>query len=54
LPTLVRSKSASPSAIQLKNWQKAIDTEEKLGIINCNVRLASSGVHTVCDNADRI
>ena len=27
-------KSTSPSAIQLKNWQKKISTEEKLDVIS--------------------
>jgi hypothetical protein len=27
-------KAASPSAIQVKNWQKTISTEEKLNVIS--------------------
>jgi hypothetical protein len=61
-----KRKSASPSAIQVKNWPKAVGTEEKLDVISqvvkgerivdtCrNVRLAHSSVHTIRDNADRI
>ena len=29
-----KHKSTSPSAIQVKNWQETISTEEKLGEIN--------------------
>jgi hypothetical protein len=29
-----KCKSTSPSAIQLKNWQKTISTEEKLDVIS--------------------
>jgi hypothetical protein len=62
----LQHKSASPSAIQVKNQRKTISTEEKLHVISrlkkgerigdiCrNVRLAHSSIHTICDNADRI
>jgi hypothetical protein len=62
----VRNKSASPSAIQVKNQQKTVNTEEKLDIIcqvekgeqivdvSRNVRFAYSRVRTIRDNADRI
>jgi hypothetical protein len=29
-----KCKSASPSAIQVKNWQKTISTEKKLDVIS--------------------
>jgi hypothetical protein len=57
-----KHKFASPTAIQVKNWQKTISTVEKLDVISrlekgerivdiChNVRL----VHTSHNNADRI
>jgi hypothetical protein len=50
----------------MKNWQKKVDTEEKLDVICLhekgeqtvdicpNVRLAHGSVHKSCDNADRI
>jgi len=59
-------KSTLPSAIQVKNWQKMINTEEKLDVISwlekgewivdiCyNVRYACSSLYTVCDSADKI
>lgn len=58
-------KSASPRAIQVKNWWKAVSIEEKWDIISqckgeqivdiChNVRFAHSSVHIICGNADRI
>ena len=62
--TCEKCKSAPPSAIQVKNWQKTIGTEEKLYVLSrlekgewivdiChNVRLAHSSVPTICDNAD--
>jgi hypothetical protein len=58
--------SASPSAAQVKNRRKTIGIEDKLAVISrlekgerfvamcCNVRLARSSVHTICDNPDRI
>ena len=61
-----KSKSTSPSAIQVKNWQKTISTEEKLDIIcqlekreqtvklRHNVRLIHSSVRTIQNSADRI
>ena len=61
-----KRKSASPSAIQVKNWRKTIGTEGKLHVISrlekgerivdicCNVILAHSSVRTTRDNADRI
>jgi hypothetical protein len=61
-----KRKSASPSAIQVKNWRLTISIEENLDIISqpekgeqivdkCrNVRLVDSSVHTICDNADRL
>jgi hypothetical protein len=61
-----KCKSASPSAIEVKNRRKTISIEEKLDAISqlekgerivdiCrNVRLADSSIHTICDNADRI
>jgi hypothetical protein len=61
-----KRKSASPTAIKVKNQQKTIGIEEKLHVISqlenseqivdiChNVRLTHSSVHTIRDNADRI
>jgi hypothetical protein len=61
-----KRKSASPSAIQVKNRRKAINVEQKLHIISrpekgerivdmCHdVIIAHSSVHTVRDNVDRI
>jgi hypothetical protein len=61
-----KGKSASPSAVQMKNQRKTIGIEEKLHIISRlekgeqivdirrNVRFARSSVHTIRDNADRI
>jgi IS30 family transposase len=61
-----KRKSASPSAVQVKNCRKTIGIEEKLHVISrlekgewivdicCNVRLTHSSVHTIHDNADRI
>ena len=61
-----KCKSTSPSAIQVKNWQKTIGVEEKLDVITqlekveqiadrCRgVILAHSSVHTIHDNADGI
>ena len=57
-----KCKSISPSAIQVKNRNKTIRTEEKLDIISqmekgektvdlChNVGHTHSSVHTICDN----
>jgi hypothetical protein len=61
-----KCNSTSPSAIQVKNWWKTVNTEEKLNVINqlkkdeqiadlCrNVRSARIGVCTIHDTADRI
>jgi hypothetical protein len=61
-----KCKSASPSAIQVKNQRKTIGIEEKFDVISrleksegivdiChNVRLAYSSVYTIHDNAGRI
>ena len=58
-----RCKSTSQSAIQVKNWQRIISTEEKLYIYMltwkkltncCNVWFVHSSVHTILDNVDRI
>jgi IS30 family transposase len=61
-----KRKSASPSAIQVKNCRKTISIEEKLDIISRlekgewivdiyrNVTLAHSSIHTIRENADRI
>jgi len=59
-------KSTLLSAMQVKNWQKAIGVEEQSDVINWlqegerivdiyhNVRLAHSSVCMIHDNADRI
>jgi len=61
-----KCKSLSSSAIQVKNGDTTIRTEEKLDIISqmvkgeqtvdlChNVGHTHSSVHTICDNAERI
>jgi hypothetical protein len=61
-----KCKSASPSAIKVKNRRKTIGIEEKLHVISrrekceqnvdlCrNVRLTHSGVRTIRYNANRI
>jgi hypothetical protein len=61
-----KCKSASRSAIQVKNRRKTINVEDKLHVISRlekgerivdvfhNVKLAHSSVHTIRDNADRI
>jgi hypothetical protein len=61
-----KRKSASPSAIEVKNQPKTIGIEEKLSItmlcekgeqivnICCNVTLAHGIVRKIHDNADRI
>jgi hypothetical protein len=61
-----KHKSASPCAMQVKNWWKTISIEEKLDLISrlekgewifdiChNVRCADISIHTSCGNADRI
>jgi hypothetical protein len=61
-----KHKSTSPSAIQVKNWQKTISIEEKLDVISrsdkgegivdifCNVRLSHISIHMIHNNADRI
>jgi hypothetical protein len=61
-----KCKSASPSAIQVKNQRRIIDIEEKLHVVMqhekgerigdlChNVRSAHSSVHTIRDNTNRI
>jgi len=59
--------STSPSAVQMKNWQKTITTEDKLDVISWLVkkinklltyaimlRLAHGSVCTIHYNADRI
>jgi hypothetical protein len=59
-----KRKSASPSALQVKNQRKTIGIEEKLQVISqpekgkliadiCrNVRVAHSSIHTIRGNAD--
>jgi hypothetical protein len=61
-----KCKSTSPSALQVKNWQKTIGIEYKADIISqlekgernvdiChNVRTTHSNVCAIRDNADRI
>jgi IS30 family transposase len=61
-----KRKSTSPSAIQVKHWQKTVSIEELLKAISwlekgewivdtChNVRIVHSCTHTIHDNADRI
>jgi hypothetical protein len=61
-----KCKSASPSAIQVKNRRNTVDIEAKLHVISrlekgerildicCNVRLTHGSVHTIRNNADRI
>jgi hypothetical protein len=61
-----KHKPTSPSALQVKNWQKRVGIEEKVGIISqlekgephvgiChNVSTTHSNVCAICDNADRI
>jgi hypothetical protein len=61
-----KRRSASPSAIPVKNRRKTIGNEEKLHVkirrekcerivdIYRNVRLDDSSVHKICENADRI
>jgi hypothetical protein len=61
-----RHKSASTSAILVKNWRKTIGIEQKLHVISqlekgertvatChNIRLSHSSVCTIRDNVDRI
>jgi len=61
-----KCKSTSPSAIQVKHWQKTVSIEKLLEAISwlekgewivdtChNVRTAHSCTHTICANADRI
>ena len=61
-----KCKSASLSAIKVKNKWKAIRTKEKLGAISrhekgeqivdiwCNIRHPHHGIHRICDDADRI
>ena len=57
--------STSPSAFQVKNWQRAISIEgitcksqldkgERIVDIRCNVRLADNSLHTIHDYADRV
>jgi hypothetical protein len=60
----VKHKSASPSTIQVKIWQKTISLEEKLDVISrlekgeqivdifYNVRHAHGSMCTVLDNSD--
>jgi len=61
-----KHKSASPYAMQVKNWQKTTSIEEKLDLISRlekdewifdtshDVRCTDIHVHTIRDNADRI
>jgi len=61
-----KCKPTSPSAMQVKNWQKTINIDKKLGVISklaegeqifyiCyNVRCAHISICTIHDNADRI
>ena len=61
-----KHKSASLSAIQVKNWCRKISIEEKLDVISqlkkiewivdicCDVRFTRSCLYTLNDNADRI
>ena len=61
-----KHKSTSPSAIQVKNQQKANSIEEKLDFIRwlikdewivdmfCNVRFTHSNICTIHDKANRI
>jgi hypothetical protein len=61
-----KHKSASPSAVQVKNRRKTIHIEENLLVISrrekgegivriCrNARLTDSSIHTIRDNADRM
>ena len=61
-----KHKSTSPSGIQMKNWWKKFNIEEKLDIIShlekgeriantgCNVRFAHCSICTIYDNDDRI
>jgi hypothetical protein len=62
----VKNKSASPSAIHVKNRQSTVGIEDILYVISrlekgernvdvcCNVRLAHSTIRTIRDNAERI
>ena len=59
-------KSTPPSAIQVKNWQKMIDIEEKLDVVSQlekgeqivdiwhKVRCTHISIHRICDNANRV
>jgi hypothetical protein len=61
-----KRKPKSPSAIQVKNWQKTVSIEERLNVVSelekferivdtChNVRFTCSSVHIIRDNAERI
>jgi len=61
-----KRKSTPSSAIQVKNWQKMVDIEEKLDVISQPEKgerigdIWHKGRHThisirrICDNADRI
>jgi hypothetical protein len=61
-----KCKSISRGAVQVKNRRKTISIEEKLDVISrlekgeqivdmcCNVRIAYSSIHIVCDNASGI
>jgi hypothetical protein len=60
-----KCKSASHSAIQVKNQRQSVGIGEKLRMIMqcekgeridvcCNVRLTHGVIHKICDNADRI
>ena len=58
--------AASPSAFQVKKWQKTISTEEKLEVISCLekgeqiiaiwhiVRFTHNSIRTIRDNVNRI
>jgi hypothetical protein len=61
-----KCKSSSPSAVQVKSWEKTVITEEKLDEISWlekgerivdiwhNVVFAHSSIRTIRDNADKI
>jgi hypothetical protein len=60
-----KSKSTSPSAVQVKKWQKttgieeldiisSLEKSERIVDIMCNVGLAYSWVFTIHENADGI
>jgi hypothetical protein len=58
-----KCKSTSPNAVQVKNWQKTVTSEEKLYVISHlekgerivdNGRFTYTSIHTIRDNVDRI